>query len=440
MRRTALVVFSVLALVACSAAPLQTATPSTPAARSTAAETALPTPTAVSSPTPGPSTPKPAATATSITSAPPTPVATPSVTPTWTPTPTAPGSLASGLNDHPNDVLVLKQDEIRSVTADVSGEEHQLAQDGPHVAFIDDSGVELADLRDESRTLIAKQMSSDIPWRIDMSGNNVVWLSGYFEGSTDPHCYGPLHWRINVFDIATGATQVIAAGVSKRMSGCSVWPPPVAIDGDLVAYAVEDPSASEPEASTVIVRSITTDEVVRTIESSDVVEDVDIDVGDVAFVAGSYTPDAQNYWYVLADRQLMLSTVSNPTPVLVARDLDDVSFSNGRLAWLQTPISPADHVMTTTVADLDLLEVGERAAPFWRDPVSSGRFVSFVANDLLWVWDDKTGAAHPMQAPAYPKLVSTNGGWLVWQGVALKDSDPAVLQGLPIDDVPGMAQ
>ena len=437
MRRSALVVLSAFAIAACSAAPpSQTQSASNPAAASSVPATPFTTP-AASTPPP---TRTPTASTLTMTSAPPTPVPTPSTAPTWTPTPTAPSSLAPGWADHPDDLLVLKKDSVRSVTAVVSGEEHQLAQDGPHVAFVDGSGVELADLSDQSITLIAKQASSNVPWRIDMSGDNVVWLSGQFESPADPHCYGPLHWRINVFNIATGATQVIAAGVSKRMSGCSVWPPPVAVDGNLVAYAVEDPSASKPEASTVIVRSITAGEVVRTIESSDVVEDVDIDAGDVAFVAGSYTPDALNYWYVLADRQLMLSTVSNPTPVLVARDLNDVSFSNGRLAWLETPIYPADRVMTTTVADLDLMEVGERVAPFWRDPVSSGRFVSFVANDLLWVWDDTTGAARPMQAPAYPKLVSTNGGWLVWQGDALKDSDPAVLQGLPLDDIQGLAQ
>ena len=437
MRGAALVVLSALAIAACSAvAPRQTQSPSNPAAASSVPATPFTTP-AASTP---PSTLTPTASTVSLTFAPPTAVATPNATATWTPTPTAPGSLAPGLDLDPHDLLVLKNENIRSLTADVSGDEHQLAQDGPHVAFIDGSGVELADLRNESKTLIAKQTDSDIPWRIDMSGDNVVWLSGQFESPADPHCDGPFHWRINVFDITTGATQVIAAGVSKRMSGCTAWPPPVAVDGDLVAYAVEDPSASVPEASTVEVRAISSGALVRTIESSDVVEDVDIDAGDVAFVAGSYTPDALGYLHVLADRQLMLSTVSNPTSVLVARDLDDVSFSNGRLAWLQTPIYPADRVMTTTVADLDLLEVGERAAPFWQDPMTSGRFVSFVANDLLWVWDDKTGAAHPMQAPAYPQLVSTNGGWLVWQGDALKDTDPAVLQGLPIDDVQGMAQ
>jgi hypothetical protein len=420
--RPVVLVVTCLALAACSAAPSATVLPSaivpssapaTPSSRATAAPTSA-----------------------AITAAPasPSPIYAPSATPSETANSTPARTTAPGLVANPGDIIVVPVDAVRTLGADVP-RGHGFAQDGPKASYVDDAGVKLVNLETGSTELVASGAAA-----LDLSGNNLVWVSGRYDRETSVvpcGSQGSFTWRIRVFDDSTGTTKQVDQGVANRVEYCNAWPPVVAVDGDLLAYAVESPMPDSPEASTIVVRSVQSGEVVRMVESPLVIGAVDIDNGDVAYIAGDYPADPGPYDELVHER-LMLSTVNRPDSIVVSRDPDEISFSHGRLSWFQSGDLPQP-CFTATVDNLVPVEVGERSGPPWSDALTSGSFVSFASNDLAWVWDESSGVTYPVQVPAYPEIVSTNGGWLVWAGNALNDADPAILQGLPVEDVPGIA-
>ena len=139
--------------------------------------------------------------------------------PIYLPTAAPTKALPPGLDPEPGEVGVVPTHAVRSITAEVSADGHQLAQDGPHVAFIDGTGVELVDLRDASKILVARTSDGDVPWWIDLSGDNLVWLAGGFDGGNDSHCDGAMSWRINVFNLANASTKKLASGDIQAHAG-----------------------------------------------------------------------------------------------------------------------------------------------------------------------------------------------------------------------------
>ena len=90
-------------------------------------------------------------------------------------------------------------------------------------------------------------------------------------------------------------------------------------------------ASDAPHATTIVVKSLTSGDTVRTIKSDVIVDDLDLSAGNVAYIEGK--ANAGDPYDPVDPTWLMLSTVDQPTPVRIADNVDGLSFSDGRLAW-----------------------------------------------------------------------------------------------------------
>jgi hypothetical protein len=248
---------------------------------------------------------------------------------------------------------------------------------------------------------------------------------------------GGLNWHIVAHEISTGSEAEIASGRHIQRIGCAAWAPTVAIDGEFVAYAQEGNDSSEWE---IVVRSLASGEVVRTIGTGRVVADVDLDGMDVAFVNG-VPDDPLSPYFVLTRRRLMLSVATEPEPKLVERGASwSVSFAEGRMTWWINPGTSSGQCWTASVEDLTPLRI---AGDSYRvgSPRTSGDLVTYVAatetTAVGEIWVARTGMTYQLAPDIWMEGLFSNGGWLVWYGDRYSyGNEVTLVQGLPFAEVP----
>jgi len=333
---------------------------------------------------------------------------------------------------------------------------HRLAQSGPLVVF-DEVGygdvtgklgrsIFLVDLATGTESIIATAADGDAAWMPDISGQRVIWLELRYQGRFT--FTGAITWRLMGLDLATKTVHEIDHGVNRRLEGPSAVSPTIQVDGDTVAYSVEDPGPGRPFGWKLILRSWTTGRIVRTIPTSRSIYSLALDNGNVAYSEGLVdTPLSFKY-----STRLMLSTTTHPTPQEVAPDAFEVAMDGGRLTWTndrtasQDRIGTAEHPRTYTASTKDLTPVPISAPPDLKIergasyPAVSGDEVAWIDNQdtpshpdpkvtHVVVWNATSATAVQVEPTGGAALVGLGAGWLGWYD----DSESDIyVRGVPL--------
>ena len=147
----------------------------------------------------------------------------------------------------------------------------------------------------------------DAGYTLNYDGDSITWLMLQSRPSREDTVPGgnshPNYWQIRRHDFADDVTDVIAQGVNHWITDdSSVHDPYVAFDGDLIAYDVETPGPDKN--ARIIVQSISSGEIVRTIDVGSPVFDIVLSGGDVTYLTGQV---ADGTWGSPDDPQLILS-------------------------------------------------------------------------------------------------------------------------------------
>ncbi len=345
---------------------------------------------------------------------------------------------------------------------------HRLDSDGPLVV-LDESGgcrytredgtvrsatttacrsILLVDLQAGTFSTLQRAPEGWITWLPAISGRRVAWLEYHMEGPLDT---GPLDWRVLLADLDAGTTRVVDSGVQRDVPpgatyGAS-WPE-LDLDGDRLAYAIEDP-AHGSDGWKIVVRSVSTGAVEREVATELPVYDLALDGPDVAWSEGRIDPDI-GFTY---DTRLMVSMAARPGPRKVADHAYEVDFDAGRLAWGQdTPVTvtgAAQHtrIWTATVPDFEpepaspIPQQGIERYQAW--PQTGSGFVTWESYrfseadislnaDMLCFWNPADGHAYEVNPTRGADLTSSDGGWFVWTDLRL---ETPTVSGIPISEL-----
>jgi hypothetical protein len=361
----------------------------------------------------------------------------------------------------PYAVAVLKLSDVRSLSLPSGVRIHRLDSWGPLVTFDEmgyggDAGqgqrIWLADLSRGQVREIARTSDGSAAWTPQIDGSWIAWVE--FRYSDTVRMSGPNSWRVMALDLATGEQHVVASGRNQRLEGPSAIPPVIAISDNDIAYSVEDPGLGRPFGWRVVVRTLSTNALVRTVLTDESIYALAISDTAVAWSEGLVDMNGDFKYKT----RLMLSTTSQPTPIRVAADAFELSLQGGRLAWASDPGSSEGdlgapqrpQIMTTLVSRPQPTAVSR--AP---DELERGGFWPAVGNGLVAWLDDQNTPWHPDPSTGHvvfwsattgksvqvepidnPGLVGVGQGWLIWQcGV-----DQPRIQGIPLTSIPSATQ
>jgi hypothetical protein len=296
------------------------------------------------------------------------------------------------------------------------------------------SSVALVDLSQRSWRPLAQATPGYHPWTPVIRGDTVAWVEWKY---ASPSFSGACSWRVVGMSLSSGKSRTIATGTSARLQGAGGPPPPLALDGTQLAYAVQDTSTGRPFGWQIRVLDIATGHIQRTIETASEIYGLGLSNGAVAYSEG-LVDEARGFVY---KTKLMLSTPEQPAPHQLAPDAFELSFRDGRLAWTEDPTSSqeqggrpaAPRVWTAAGPDWHPVAVADEpsdSAVQQEWPAASKLGVSFTAMDptnpnpdglVLWFWDPANGQAKAVSGSEGTILSSQGSGWLTYAG-ALGDS------------------
>jgi hypothetical protein len=335
--------------------------------------------------------------------------------------------------------------------------------DGQHLSQA--HSIYLADLSDGSLEVFATASDDGRAWTPDISGDRVVWVELRYADKVDET--GEATWRLMVKDIVSGEVRQLQSGVHHRLEGGLAVPPLIKIDGDRVAYAVENTRPGHPLAWRVTLLSLTSGNVERAFDTDLDLFDLDLSGTDICYSEG----DAELEVGFKFNTRLMLSTAEHPEPVEIDRDAYDVAISGGRLAWIEDraagsqgspqPIAPV--AMTATVSDLVPQQISKMSQALgspspgsslplmaayypavgddlvaWRERQSDGTEMGYLYR--LIAWDGSRGAAYQLEPTPEVLFASLEGGWLSWYTDTEIGPDGNLVggrfRGLPLPEIP----
>ncbi len=288
--------------------------------------------------------------------------------------------------------------------------------------------VVIVDLATHTWEPLADAASGYQPWNPVIRGDTAAWVEWKY---ASPPASGSCSWRIVVMSLSSGKSHVIASGTNTRFQGLGAPPPPLALDGTQLAYAVQATSGSRPFGWQIRVLDLASGRVQRTIDTGEEIYGFGLSNGAVAYSEG-LVDEGRGFVY---KTRLMLSTLERPAPRQLASDAFELSFRDGRLAWAADPTSSQERggrpaaPRVWTAADPDWRPVAVADQPSdsvqqaW--PAASQLGVSFTAMDptnpdpnglMLWFWDPKTGRADAVPGSEGTILSSQGSGWLTFAG------------------------
>ena len=280
-------------------------------------------------------------------------------------------------------------------------------------------------------------------WFPAISGRRVAWIEFRDPGYNTS---GPVEWRIVVGDVGSGSSFIVASGVQQRTGHAfsAAWPS-MDLDGDRVAYAVEDP-AHPPDGWVIRVVSVTSGAILRSVRADLPVYDLGLSGEDIAWTEGRID-STLGFTY---EGRLRVLRASDAKPRQIATDAYEVAAEDGRLAWSQdahtmvTGAAQGTQVWTATFADL----AGEPAAPepghgaeqYQAWPSTGDGFVTWdsarldledtsVNGDRFCLWDPRTRTAYELAPTPGAVIGNAGGGWFAW--VDERQAVPTV-SGVPI--------
>ena len=319
--------------------------------------------------------------------------------------------------------------------------------------------VFLVDLTKGTLEVIARAPSGDEVFMPDIAGDWVVWTEYRYKGPDQAES----EWRLQALNLASGAKRLVASGSNSLVAGGTAAPAVGRVDGDLVAYAIEAPRSEDPHGWAIVIQSLTSGEVVRTVPTDLEPFLFDLAGGDLVYSEGARNGNP-GFFY---NTKLRISTVAHREPVVVDTDAYTVAAGGDRLAWVRDrgagaaqdprPVSPV--VMTATFSDptpiqASVLTQGPPPPEGTGRPILGAQFPSAAGNIVAWqdiqtdgtwageidrvaVWDSTTGVASQIEPSPDPLFVGVQGGWLVWNSDPLQaDGSVAhLLFGLPLDRI-----
>ncbi len=306
--------------------------------------------------------------------------------------------------------------------------------------------IVLVDLAKGTFTTLQQARLGWRAWVPSISGRRVAWLEYHYRGPLDT---GALAWRILLADLDTGKTRQLDAGVqhqNETSEGFGASSPALNLDGDRLAYAIEDPSRP-PVGWKIVVRSVASGRVEREIPTDLPVCDVAIDGEDVAWTEGRTDPDI-GFTY---DTRLMLSTAAQPAPRHIAAHAYEVDFDAGRIAWNQdrpvTITGAAQHsrMWSATSPDFEpepvspIPQQGIERYQAW--PQTGDGFVTWESfrwdetvrdsdADRFCLWNPADGLAYEVAPTRGVNSSGSDGGWFVWT-----DWRSDTISGIPIKEL-----
>lgn len=343
---------------------------------------------------------------------------------------------------------------VRVVQLPSTYREHRISSDGPRVVLdeigtADDSlasSIVFVDLARGTWRSLATAADGYHPWSPQIRGDAVAWVEWRYAAQP---ATGPCDWRIVVLSLATGKTNIVATGRNTRLEGLGAPPPPIALDGGELVYAEQDPSTARPWGWLVKVLDLASGRVVRTIATQQETYSLALSNGVVAYSEG-LVDEGRGFVY---KTRLMVSTPLAPAPREIASDAFEISFRDGRLAWVadiaaseqQSGLERMPRVWTTTspswvpvpvTADLPTATTRQ----FW--PAAALPGVSFDQADsndgsggvvTLWDWNAATTRVESVPGSAGAILSSVDRTWIVWAGAV---GDSVSVAGLPLSELP----
>ncbi len=303
-----------------------------------------------------------------------------------------------------------------------------------------------------TKTLVFLQNGHDIV-AYALADQGIVWMeTWYTQAAIDcstvtpctPHQGQPVSWSLNVTPLTGGGTTRLDGGVVSRTSvggaAAGPLPPEMAAAGDRVAYAVPRLRvAGQPEASTIVVRSLSSGEVVRRITTRGYVAQLGVWGQAVMYrEAQDVGPGAGTVYPGDATLRLAVSDADEPRGVEVhvswATIGDGGIAGDDRIAWTSSdPAASQLRVarladLTTTLVDAPQVSqaaggagavgtayrptlVGDGAA--WVVQVQDG---SGAWSGVVDVWHPGWATGRPVPAMGAPDRLLALDGDLAWTG------------------------
>ena len=380
-----------------------------------------------------------------------TPVAaTPSTAATGFHVPTA-----NALNPEGYRVMGLSSSAVRTVSLPWNFRFHRIDNDGSLVALDEmplftptkARSIYVIDLQRGSTTVLSPPAPEGwLAWFPAISGHQVAWIDYRNEGSSDT---GPLDWRIELADLTRQTTRTVASGIQRRYgTGFGASWPAMDLDGNRLAYAIEDP-AHPPNGWEIRIVSLHAGTIERTVHTDLAVYSLALSGSNVAYSEGKIDPQ-EGFTYAT---RLFVARPTDPAPVELGSNAYEVAFEDGRLAWSQdeptTLVSGAAHGTRIWTAALPDLRPEPAAPPpghgteqYQAWPRTGSGFVTWdsarlsltdtsVNGDRFAVWDPHDQVAYELDPSPGAVISSAGGGWLVWVNERL---EVPTITGIPIGE------
>ena len=266
------------------------------------------------------------------------------------------------------------------------------------------------------QTGVVSTVAAGDGWLIEEPAANgavVVWTEARYGG-------GMASWRVRQFDVSTGAVSIIDSGTNSTSPTLEDTAPVIDVDQTQLAYTAPAPTSANPLASRIVVRDVSSGQIVRAIETDLSVFDLAISKSVVAYSEGHVNTDGYGEFY---DSRLMVSRPDGSASVLIAPNAYDVALDGSRLVWIGDAANPAlgpaiaSRVQTMLLGGSDqtvFLSQAGAAFPSAKD----GLVVwSQPENDevLLVAWTP-AGNELALARSTSNIVTSIGGGWLTWQG------------------------
>lgn len=365
-------------------------------------------------------------------------------------------SASSGADAEGYRVVWVPESGVRTVPLEANFRSHRLDSAGPLVVLdelqpgdtpTNARAIILVDLQAGSWRQLDEAAPGYQPWDPRISGRTVVWVEWHYEG---PNNTGLADWRIRVQQVDEAHAATVASGVQRRtLQAYGASMPVAAIDGDLVAYAVEDPTRP-PDGWRIVVWSLSRQTVVRTILSDQSVYDLSIWHGTIAYTVGRVDPKL-GFTY---DTRLLVSSPDSPTPRQLATNAFEVRLRDGRIAWSQdaptivTGAAVGTRIWTAALADLRPLVVsppvgqGIEQRQAW--PSTGEGLVAWASfrldighadndGERLCLWSPGTILPVEVRPPLGAILSGIADGWVVWTN---DRPDVETISGIPLGSIP----
>jgi hypothetical protein len=318
----------------------------------------------------------------------------------------------------------------------------ELANWGPVVWFADVNYPQLfrMDLSTGDRVVVADAGRNGNIADVATNGTDLVW------GEFTPRVGAHGRWRVQRSALDSGPTHLVDEVLEPR-GGLAAAEMAIDVEGDFLAYVVPRPTPDAPLANEIVLRRLSTGEVVRRVPTELMVYDVAVGEGVVLYSEGLMNLESYGEFY---DTRLMLSSDARPTPRFLFNHSYEIDIAGQRVVWQDYPDNLASGPVTAQVvisATLPDLEPVRLSLPY-DIPGVGGSFLStagegFVAWSQggegtfgLTVWRESTGTAVAVADSYIPTQTSIGGGWLAWDSyIDSGDREMFPLSAVSLQDV-----